>query len=357
MSLKIKKVRGMIMPAGAALILAAGMILGPQAAQATLFTFAPLDYDNTFNTVGPTPTDLTNNQTTGFFRDFIWWRINNGQPAVGSADYINRGNSLIACGISACPGPGPITALNFTGPAINNTANGGQSYMTVYDKTPADGTTTKSLFSASAPGGLKISADVMFQPGQHNTSGGVFALFNEGQDSLALLAQNTGGNNTDVTKLSLVSSSIGAVTILASANLPGLTTFVAGEWYRVILDLSVSGDTWTANGSFFDHLTPTDPNSALDATPISTLAATGSLTNPGNALDLTDPGEVGLIAQGNNIGGNGCPPPFTVNCTDNVGVSITNFEIPNHNAAEPASLLLLGAGLLGLAMARRHRRA
>jgi hypothetical protein len=227
--------------------------------------------------------------------------------------------------------------------------------MTVYDKTPGDGTATKSLFNASAPGGLKISADVMFQPGQHNSSGGVFAMFNEGQDALALLAQNTGGNNPDVVKLSLVSSSIGPVTILTSATLPGLTTFVGGEWYRVILELTASGDTWIANGSFFDHVTPTDPNSALEATPISTLAATGSLSNPGNALDLTDPGEIGLIAQGNNIGGNGCPPPFTVNCTDSIGVSITNFDIPNENP-EPASLLLLGTGLLGLAMARRHRR-
>jgi len=118
--------------------------------------FAPGDYDNTANTVvaGPTP---VNNQTTGSFRDTIWWSINNGQPRVGSPDFINQGNSLILQGISAVPGPGPYTALNFTGPSIS----GGQSYLSIYDTTPADGAATKNVFDATAQT-LRVSADVLF---------------------------------------------------------------------------------------------------------------------------------------------------------------------------------------------------
>ena len=107
----------------------------------------------------------------------------------------------------AVPGPGPYTALNFTGPSIS----GGQSYLSIYDTTPADGAATKNLFDAT--GGLKVSADVLFV--KHNVSGGVVALYNEGQDALALLATNGDGNNTDIPKLDLVWQSPGSGTVLA----------------------------------------------------------------------------------------------------------------------------------------------
>ena len=64
------------------------------------------DYDNTANTVTSGPT-TNNNQTTGLFQDIFWWSINNGAPRVGSADYINAGNSLILDNNHAVTGSGP----------------------------------------------------------------------------------------------------------------------------------------------------------------------------------------------------------------------------------------------------------
>jgi len=258
---------------------------------------------------------------------------------------------MTACGISACAGSSGFTALNFSGPAIN----GGQSYLSIYDTTPADGTGTKDLFDAI--GGLTISADVLFAPAgsTHQQWGGVVAMYNEGQDALALLAGNGGGNNADVPNLSLVFQSTGFGTTLASVSLNpdgggGGLPFLTDTWYRVTLTVNVTGpDAFTAIGTFQSHTDGTNPNSAPGST-IATLNFTGSLSSPGNALDLTNPGEIGLIARSNNNSGAGCAPPEaggTV-CTDNVGVSITNFSVPTTRVPEPASLLLLGIGLAGL---------
>ncbi len=316
-----------------ALVIASWMCLP---AQATTITFAAGDYDNTANTVTSGPT-THNNQTTGLFRDVFWWSINNGVPRVGSPDFINQGNSLILSGNHAVPGPGPYTALNFTGPSIS----GGQSYLSIYDTTPADGAATKNLFNAT--GGLQVSADVLFV--KHNVSGGVVALYNEGQNALALLATNRDGNNTDIPKLSLVWQSPGSGTVLESITLPA-NSFVPGDWYRVTMGLDVSGDTWTMNGTFYNHLTPSDPTSGLGSV-ITTLSHTGSLLNPGNTLDLTNPGEIGVMAMGNE----------SISLPDNVGVSITNFTFPTGTpqpVPEPATLLLCGAGLIPVLMWRRR---
>jgi hypothetical protein len=288
-------------------------------------TFAPGDYDNTANTVisGPTP---VNNQTTGKFRDVIWWSINNGQPRVGSGDYINQGNSLYVPvnQVSAIPRPvgDPLaySALNFTGPSIS----GGQSYLSIYDTTVADGAANKNVFDATQR--LTISADVLFTV--HSASGGVVALYNEGQDALALLAHNGGGNNADHARVDLVWQSAGQGTVLESIPLDD-SAFIKENWYRVTMDLLVSGNTYTVNGTIQNHKTGTNPTSDLDIV-ITTVSHNGLLLSSG----LSNPGEVGIMAMGNE----------SIALPDSVGISITNFEV----IPEPATVALLGLGVVAL---------
>jgi hypothetical protein len=319
------------------------MSLSAHATDIPLITFAPGDYDNTANTViaGPTP---VNNQTTGLFRDVFWYSLNNGAPRVGSGDYINQGNSLVLSANSAVPGSGPYTALNFTGPAVS----GGQSYLSIYDTTPADGTTTRNLFDASVPGGLHLSADVLFV--KHSSSAGVVSLYNEGQDGLALLAHNGDGNNADNATVDLVFQSPGSGIVLNSVTLSSLAFQTAASangnkiagtsdfWYRAVMDLSVTGDTFNITGSFYNHSDPNNPTSALGSL-ITTLSFSGSLSSPGNLLDLTNPGEVGVMAMGNE----------SISLPDNVGVSITNFQETGQTVPDGGiTLILLSFGLLGL---------
>jgi hypothetical protein len=307
-----------------ATVSSAATLVGP-------ITFAPGDYDNTANTVIAGPATI-NNQTTGKFRDVTWWSINNGQPRVGSEDYINRGNSLILVGNSAEPGSGPYQALNFTGGA----PAGGESYLSIYDTTPADGAATKNVFDATHT--IVVSADVLFV--KHSVSGGVVALYNESQDGLALLASNADGANHDFPKLSLVWQSVGQGITLDSVNLPA-NTFVPLNWYRVTMALTTSGDTWTMNGSFQDHVVGTDPTSNLGSL-ITTLSFSGSLLDPdASARILANPGEVGVMAMANE----------GITIPDNVGVSITNFQV----TPEPATLSLLALGGLAALIRRRRR--
>ncbi|MEX0642813.1 MAG: PEP-CTERM sorting domain-containing protein [Pirellulales bacterium] len=350
-----------------AALVAVCVLAFPFVSVATLITFAPGDYDNTQNTVaaGPTP---QNNQTTGYFRDIFWWGSANG---VGDHDYINSGKNLISNGGSpqrAVVG-GDDDALNFTGVGI---PNGGKNFLTIYDTTPGDGTATRDLFDFSQPGGQTISADVLFTPGNHSASAGVVALFSEGQDALALLAHNGGGNNPDVPSLRLIFQSQGNGITLASVPLgaggtqflgdtnPGLNPAQAvgstsgDHWYRVIMNIAVNGDAWTQTGSFWNHTDPTDPNSPL-GTKITDLNFAGSLSSPGNLLDLTNPGEVGLMAHTGEGFGDGCGPACNPAnpLVDNVGVSITNFDpgiIP-----EPSTLVLVLFGSLAIALRRSPR--
>jgi hypothetical protein len=339
-------------------VICACSLFVPVLASADLVTFAPGDYDNTANTVTGTNASpvYNNNQTTGLFRDIFWWgtAYNGGTKGVGSPDFINSGQNLISNGGSPARAivGGNDNALNFTGVRTS----GGASFLTVYDTTPADGTATRNLFDAT--GGLQISADILFAPGNHAASAGVVALYNEGQDGLALLANNGAGNNPDIPKVSLVFQQSGLPTTLTSVSLPfgsfvgdtdGSSALLGDHWYRVLMDLSVTGDSWTVNGYFYNHSDPTNPNSVLGSQ-ITSLTFTGSLSDPdASARVLTNPGEVGLMAMtpenfndGVAAGWTGADPHV-----DNVGVSITNFDIPNVVPVPGAALL----GMLGLSCA------
>ncbi len=342
---------------------------GPVSAQ-TVITFAPGDYDNTPNVVSGTngAPIYTNNQTTGLFRDVFWYgtAYNGGTAGVGSPDFINSGSNLISNGGSPARAVlgGDDTALNFTG----QRTSGGASFLTVYDTTPGDNSQS-NLFSAN--GGLQISTDILFAPGNHAVSGGLVALYGGGQNGLALLASNGGGNNPDQERLSLVFQQNGAPTTLQSTSLGAGGTQFLGDtngsvatgslsgdhWYRLVMQVSTVGDAFTVNGFFYNHTNAWDPNSAL-GTMIGSVTYSGLLSNPGNALDLMDPGEVGLMAYTAEsfsdflgAGGSGANP-----LTDNMGVSFTNFTIPG-SVPEPATwaMMLFGFGGVGIAMRRQRR--
>jgi hypothetical protein len=355
-----------------AMVLAVVGLLVSWAGSASAFpvTFAPGDYDNTKNTVTGTQTTpiLNNLQTTGLFRDIFWFSdiSSNGKPLVGSPDYINSGNRMTLCGIAACADPNPaIQALNFSGPASSTK----QIYLSIYDTTPADKAVTQNLFDAT--GGLRVSADVLFV--KHSTSGGVVALYNEGQDALALLASNGDGSNLDIPKVNIVFQSPTQGIQLASASLPANSFCTATDggnpnlanpctlgdhWYKVIMDVTVTGDAFHVVGTFYNHTIPADPTSPLGSL-ITTLTFDGSLANsdPDLARALANPGEIGLIAMANEgITGVGCAPPAAggVSCTDNVGISITDFD-GGTPVPEPATMFLGGLGLIAFGYAARRR--
>src|SRR5678815_4123999 len=204
--------------------------LPARSALADTVTFAPGDYDNSQNLVTAGPV-YTNTQTTGQFRDVFWWRDQaSGAPFIPSADYINSGKNLVLCGVAACDnGTGAFTALNFTGP--DQAPEFGVTYLTLYDK-DANGA-GENNFDASAPGGLTISADVLFAS-NHATSGGVVMMYNEGQDGLALLADNAGGTGDHGT-LDLVWQSPNDPIVLASVQTNPTQSLLIGNWYRVTL--------------------------------------------------------------------------------------------------------------------------
>jgi hypothetical protein len=338
-----------------------GLCLTSGQGQATILTFAPGQYDNTANTVTGTNAApvYTNNQTTGNFRDVFWWgrSFNGGVAGVTSPDFINTGKNLVSNGgapPSAVVG-GSYDALNFTG--LRTSGGGspfpGTTFLTIYDKTPGNNATS-NLFDASVPGGLTISADVLFTPGQHSASAGLVAMYANGQNGLGLLARNSGGNNPDLTQLDLVYQYAGTGTIIQSTSLgAGGTHFTANNWYRIEMNVTVSGDAFTVTGKFSNHVTPTDPTSAVGSL-IATVNYSDSLSAPGNALDLTNPGEIGLMAMTTESfsdgvqqnGGTGANP-----LNDNIGVSFTNFQFDELvTVAEPSTVLLGALGMGGLSV-------
>jgi hypothetical protein len=116
------------------------------------------------------------------------------------------------------------------------------------------------------------------------------ALFNEGvgQKGLALMIFDNG--NTDTLVLGTVNKATGVFTALATVSLGnGITENV---WYRLTMDVAVTGGNVTVVGKVFRHTTPADPNSLLGAQVGGTLTFSGPLPA---GVEMT--GEVGMVTQ------------------------------------------------------------
>ncbi len=197
---------------------------------------------------------------SGLFRDLV------------NGNNINRGSDTFATG---------HPALDY------NTGSGGTNGLTVFDTDPASAMPT--LWSGS----VFVAADTI-EAGTNANKPGLVALFNEGagNSGLALVLSETG--STDTIELHRVPQSGDLTTssggsLLASAGVNGLID--DGVWYRLTMDVLVSGDSFVVTGRFFTHAVATDPDSAISRTPAGTLTYTGSLA----ALGLQGSGEAGMI--------------------------------------------------------------
>ena len=172
------------------------------------------------------------------------------------------------------------TAMNFTG----STGSTGDTWITVYDATPADGT-VKDLY-----GSVRLSADVLIHSYNNKKGAGLLALFNEeaGEKGLALVIYDSGGSDT--LTLGTVSQGSGAFTALGTVSLGG--DVVENAWYRLTMDVAVSGGNVQVTGRVFRHLTPADPGSPVSAQVGGTLSFTGP-----RPAGIETAGEVGILAS------------------------------------------------------------
>ena len=273
-------------------------------ALAAPITFTAADYDN--NAV----------QTGGVFRDVL-----NGSR-------INSGGHLVAGAAT-----GAYTALNFSGSDSNGAYKGA---TTLYDTNVMDGLPT--LFT----GNISMSVDILIDPFNNAKGAGLVFLFNEGvgAEGLALYLWNAG--NTDTYAVNFVhQDGVSRPDNAAASQGFALNSIPDDQWFRLSLDLVFASATnFTATGSVFRHVTPSDPTSALGTQVGTNLVYSNSLSSV-----LLNPYEVGLVGRG---------------VSAEEGASVTNFTIDSPvtptQVSEPATLLLLGSGLLGLARSIQKRR-
>ena len=82
----------------------------------------------------------------------------------------------------------------------------------------------------------------------------------------------------------------GGLVLLKSVSLGA--NIAENTWYRVTMDVAVSGTNVTVTGKVFQHATPSDPNSAVGAQIGATLSWSGALPAGVDAA-----GEVGIVAS------------------------------------------------------------
>jgi hypothetical protein len=236
-------------------------------------------------------------------------------PPVSLADFRDkRRGSEITVGPDLREGPpqpgGHFTAINFTG----TVAAAGDTWVTVYDQTPADDT-VKNTFTGS----VSLVADVLIAK-QNNAKGpGLLALYNQPPSStpkgLALFLSEAG--NTDRLVLATVTGTptpanppfVASVptTLLAKALAPG--QILINKWYRLTMDVVVTGPTFSVTGKVFNHSDPLNPNSAVTTQVGGSLVFSGTLAGAG----LGGSGEVGIAATATNAVVNSSVTNFVIN--------------------------------------------
>jgi glucose/arabinose dehydrogenase len=186
-------------------------------------------------------------------------------------------------------------AINFTGAA----ASAGDTWITVYDTTPTDDT-VENIF-----GSVRLSADVLIHSYNNGKGAGLLALFNEaaGKTGLALIPYDSG--NSDRLDLGTVNKATGHFTRLATVSLgAGINE---NAWYRLTMDVVISGTNVTVTGRVFRHTTATDPNSSLNGQVGGTLSFSGVLPA---GVDAT--GEIGVAASAFSAAVNASATNFTI---------------------------------------------
>jgi hypothetical protein len=205
------------------------------------------------------------------------------------------------------PPTGHVQANNFTGTALA----AGDTWITVYDETPANDT-IKNIFTGS----VSLSADVLIAKQNNAKGAGLLALYNQSPPAvakgLALFLIEAG--NTDRLVLATVTGApsppggpSAPTTLMTKTLAPG--QILINKWYRVTMDVAVTGANFSVTGAVFNHDDPLDPNSAV------TTQVDGSLIFPSTTLaskGLAGSGEVGIAATATNAV---------------VNSSVTNFEI------------------------------
>ncbi len=207
--------------------------------------------------------------------------------------------------IRSCPDLGETgrPAQNFTGSAPLGSrdialSSAGNTWLTVFDETPD--TPDQTIFTGS----VSLSADVLIHRFNNKKGVGLVSLFNEsaGQKGLALILYDNG--NTDSLVLATVDQVMVPIGRFPGGKLTTLKSLALGAgilenvWYRLTMDVVVSGDDLIVTGRAFRHTVPGDPDSVLGTQVGGTLATPIPLSLA--ALGLQGSGEVGIVASAIN---------------------------------------------------------
>jgi len=174
--------------------------------------------------------------------------------------------------------------MNFTGSA----AAAGDTWITVYDETP--GSPDQTNFTGS----INLSADVLSHAYNNKKGAGLLALHNEidGKKGLALIVYNSG--NTDSLVLATLNHQNGTLAVLKTVSLGSAIN--QDQWYRLSMDVAVTGLAVTVTGTVHRHMLPGNADSPLDTQVGGPLTFSGTL-GTGSLAGVGDTGEVGIVAS------------------------------------------------------------